>query len=129
MAHVDLSIDGGRSWKSAQLGTDEGKYGFRRWQAQFTLPVAGRAQMLMIRCTNTNGETQPDFPVWNPAGYMRNTMTRFEAAKYKFPALSSARPLTMPSEASRAGPGMPGGWVPPPATVVMVPLESMRRTR
>jgi hypothetical protein len=72
-AHVDLSIDGGGSWKSAQLGTDEGKYGFRRWQAQFTLPSRG-AQTLMIRCTNTNGEAQPEFPVWNPAGYMRNTI-------------------------------------------------------
>jgi hypothetical protein len=28
----------------------------------------------MIRCTNTKGEAQPDFPVWNPAGYMRNTI-------------------------------------------------------
>jgi DMSO/TMAO reductase YedYZ molybdopterin-dependent catalytic subunit len=73
VADVDLSIDGGRSWQPVQLGADEGKYGFRRWQAQFTLPSRG-AQTLMIRCTNTNGETQPEFRVWNPAGYMRNTI-------------------------------------------------------
>jgi hypothetical protein len=73
VADVDLSIDGGRSWQPVQLGADEGKYGFRRWQAQFTLPSRG-GQTLMIRCTNTKGETQPEFPVWNPAGYMRNTI-------------------------------------------------------
>jgi hypothetical protein len=28
----------------------------------------------MVRCTNTNNEAQPDFRVWNPAGYMFNTI-------------------------------------------------------
>jgi hypothetical protein len=73
VAHVDLSIDSGKSWQPTQLGKDEGKYGFRQWQTQFTLPSRGD-YTLMIRCTNTNGEAQPDFPVWNPAGYMRNTL-------------------------------------------------------
>jgi hypothetical protein len=73
VARVDLSIDGGKSWQPTQLGKDEGKYGFRQWQTQFTLPSPGE-HTLMIRCTNTNGKAQPDFPVWNPAGYMRNTI-------------------------------------------------------
>jgi DMSO/TMAO reductase YedYZ molybdopterin-dependent catalytic subunit len=73
VARVDLSIDSGKSWQPTQLGKDEGKYGFRQWQTQFTLPSPGE-HTLMIRCTNTNGEAQPDFPVWNPAGYMRNTI-------------------------------------------------------
>jgi DMSO/TMAO reductase YedYZ molybdopterin-dependent catalytic subunit len=73
VARVDLSIDSGKSWQPTQLGKDEGEYGFRQWQTQFTLPSRGE-HTLMIRCTNTNGEAQPDFPVWNPAGYMRNTI-------------------------------------------------------
>jgi len=73
VARVDLSIDSGKSWHPTQLGKDEGEYGFRQWQTQFTLPSRGE-HTLMIRCTNTNGEAQPDFPVWNPAGYMRNTI-------------------------------------------------------
>ena len=73
VARVDLSIDSGKSWQPTQLGKDEGKYGFRQWQTHFTLPSPGE-HTLMIRCTNTNGEAQPDFPVWNPAGYMRNTI-------------------------------------------------------
>ena len=73
VASVDLSIDRGKSWQQAQLGTDEGKYGFRQWQANLTLPAAG-AYSLLIRCTNSNGVVQPDVANWNPAGFMRNVM-------------------------------------------------------
>ena len=73
MARVDLSIDGGKSWQPTQLGKDEGKYGFRRWQAQFTLSAPG-GHSLMVRCTNSSGVTQPSAPVWNPAGYLNNTI-------------------------------------------------------
>src|SRR5580704_6603950 len=41
VARVDLSIDTGKSWQPTQLGKDEGKYGFRQWQTQFTLPSPG----------------------------------------------------------------------------------------
>jgi DMSO/TMAO reductase YedYZ molybdopterin-dependent catalytic subunit len=73
VARVDMSIDGGRSWQPTQLGKDEGKYGFRQWTTQLTLPSKG-PQSLMVRCTNTDGEAQPDFPIWNPGGYMYNTI-------------------------------------------------------
>ena len=73
VARVDMSIDGGRSWQPTQLGKDEGKYGFRQWTTQLTLPSKG-PQSLMVRCTNTDGEAQPDFPIWNPGGYMYHTI-------------------------------------------------------
>jgi DMSO/TMAO reductase YedYZ molybdopterin-dependent catalytic subunit len=73
VASVDFSIDRGQSWHQTQLGKDEGKYGFRQWQAQLTLPAAG-AYGLLIRCTNANGVAQPGAPNWNPAGFMRNEM-------------------------------------------------------
>jgi DMSO/TMAO reductase YedYZ molybdopterin-dependent catalytic subunit len=73
VARVDLSIDGGKSWQPAQLGKDEGKYGFRQWQGQFTLPARGNYGV-MVRCTNSNGVAQPSTPIWNPAGYMINTI-------------------------------------------------------
>jgi hypothetical protein len=41
VANVDYSIDRGKSWRQAQLGKDQGKYGFRQWQTQFTLPSPG----------------------------------------------------------------------------------------
>src|ERR1700751_1828352 len=37
VARVDLSLDGGKTWRATQLGKDEGKYGFRRWTTQVTL--------------------------------------------------------------------------------------------
>jgi DMSO/TMAO reductase YedYZ molybdopterin-dependent catalytic subunit len=68
---VDFSSDGGRSWQAATLGKDEGKYGFRRWEARFTAPAKGN-YTLMVRCTNSAGAVQPMQPNWNPAGFMRN---------------------------------------------------------
>ena len=73
VAKVDLSIDGGSTWTSTRLGKDEGKYGFRQWETQLTLPSAGRYP-LKVRCTNSKGEVQPDHPNWNPAGFMRNVI-------------------------------------------------------
>jgi DMSO/TMAO reductase YedYZ molybdopterin-dependent catalytic subunit len=70
---VDFSADGGKTWQPAQLGKDEGKYGFRQWQTKFT-PAAKGDLTLMVRCTNANGEAQPAVPNWNPAGFMRNVI-------------------------------------------------------
>jgi DMSO/TMAO reductase YedYZ molybdopterin-dependent catalytic subunit len=72
VARVDLSSDGGKTWQQAERGKDEGKYSFRRWQLSFT-PSRG-AQVLMVRCTSSSGETQPDTPNWNPSGFMRNVI-------------------------------------------------------
>jgi DMSO/TMAO reductase YedYZ molybdopterin-dependent catalytic subunit len=73
VAKVDISSDRGKSWSRTELGKDEGKYGFRRWETHITLPSA-KSYTLMVRCTSTKGETQPDTPNWNPAGFMRNVI-------------------------------------------------------
>jgi DMSO/TMAO reductase YedYZ molybdopterin-dependent catalytic subunit len=73
VARVDLSIDGGKSWQPTQLGADQGTYGFRQWQTHVTLPERG-AHTVMVRCTNTKNEAQPDFHIWNPSGYMFNNI-------------------------------------------------------
>jgi hypothetical protein len=39
VASADYSIDRGQNWRQTQLENDEGKYGFRPWQTQFTLPA------------------------------------------------------------------------------------------
>src|SRR5882757_4278105 len=73
VASVYYSVDRGQSWREAQLGKDEGKYGFRQWQTQLALPSPGKYSLL-TRCTNSKGVAQPDTPNWNPAGFMRNVM-------------------------------------------------------
>src|SRR6202022_2980659 len=47
VASVDFSIDRGKTWRQVQLGKDEGKYGFRQWQTQLTLPAAGEYSLLV----------------------------------------------------------------------------------
>ncbi len=73
VARVDLSTDGGITWRATTLGPDPGKYSFRRWQAQVTAPASGTLT-LKIRCTNTKGDTQLETPIWNPGGFMRNSI-------------------------------------------------------
>ena len=69
---VLVSTDGKRSWKLARLGPDLGKYSFRQWQLPVSLP-AGR-HSLAVRAINRIGQSQPDAPLWNPSGYMRNVV-------------------------------------------------------
>jgi Oxidoreductase molybdopterin binding domain/Mo-co oxidoreductase dimerisation domain len=78
VASVDYSIDRGRSWRQALVRKDQGKYGFRQWQTQFTLPSPGNYTVL-TRCTNSNGVAQPETPNWNPAGFMRNVVESVDA--------------------------------------------------
>lgn len=73
VARVHYSVDRGQSWREAELGKNEGKYGFRQWQTQLTLSSPGKYSLL-TRCTNSEGVAQPDTPNWNPAGFMRNVM-------------------------------------------------------
>jgi DMSO/TMAO reductase YedYZ molybdopterin-dependent catalytic subunit len=73
VARVDLSSDGGKNWRPATLGKDEGKFSFRRWQSRLTLPARGD-YTLTVRCTNAGGVAQPDQPNWNPSGFMRNVI-------------------------------------------------------
>jgi hypothetical protein len=70
---VDVSADGGHTWRPAELGYDEGKYSFRRWTTQVTPPRSGTLTV-MVRCTNTNGVVQPAEPIWNSAGFMQNVI-------------------------------------------------------
>ena len=69
---VAVSTDNGETWTKAKLGKDLGKYSFREW----TLPVklAPGIYDLKVRATNNAGDTQPNEPRWNPAGYLRNVV-------------------------------------------------------
>lgn len=69
---VSVSTDGGKTWVSAKLGKDLGKYSFREWQLPVKLSPG--AHDLKVRATSNGGEVQPMEASWNPAGYMRNVV-------------------------------------------------------
>jgi len=69
---VEISTDGGALWLPTTLGADEGKYSFRQWQSEI-VPAAG-AVSLAVRCTSSDGLTQPVTSNWNPSGFMHNAI-------------------------------------------------------
>jgi hypothetical protein len=70
VTQVDLSVDGGKSWKPAKLGKDQSRYAWRLWELDWQAP-AGK-QTLIARATNAAGQTQPLAEEWNPSGYLWN---------------------------------------------------------
>jgi DMSO/TMAO reductase YedYZ molybdopterin-dependent catalytic subunit len=69
---VAVSVDGGNNWMPARLGKDLGKYSFREWKLPVKLSAGSHE--LRVRATNNVGDTQPNEPRWNPAGYLRNVV-------------------------------------------------------
>ena len=70
---VDVSVDGGRTWRAAALGENLGRFSFREWRLAVAFKQKG-AMVLMVRATSSNGDVQPDTATWNPAGYRRNVI-------------------------------------------------------
>jgi DMSO/TMAO reductase YedYZ molybdopterin-dependent catalytic subunit len=78
VAQVELSSDGGKSWRPTVLGKDYGKYSFRQWETKLALETGNHT--LMIRCTNLAGDAQPSSPNWNTSGFMRNVIETVQVA-------------------------------------------------
>jgi DMSO/TMAO reductase YedYZ molybdopterin-dependent catalytic subunit len=73
VTRVELSIDRGQHWHAARLGPDHGRYSFRGWD--MALPGLARGEYrVMVRATNSAGETQRADAIWNPSGYRLNTI-------------------------------------------------------
>jgi sulfite dehydrogenase (cytochrome) subunit A len=70
---VDVSLDGGRSWRPAKLGRDLGRFSFREWRFPARFEHRGAA-VLQVRASNQKGEVQPERADWNPAGYRRHVI-------------------------------------------------------
>jgi len=70
---VDVSVDGGRTWREATLGNDLGRYSFREWRLPVNFVKKGRA-ILVVRASNREGEVQPLTADWNPGGYRRHAV-------------------------------------------------------
>jgi len=70
VAKVEVSIDGGQSWKNARLSGPKTKYGWRLWTHDWQ--AAPGDYKLIARATNEASVSQPLSQEWNPSGYLWN---------------------------------------------------------
>ncbi len=68
---VEVSLDGGKTWKQAVLGKDLGRFAFRAFSFQTGRIKAGN-YVISSRATNNAGERQVETLKFNPAGYQNN---------------------------------------------------------
>jgi len=76
VARVDVSLDGGATWRQAELLDDLGRWAWRHWRVTVDLP-AGEHEIL-ARAWDSSAATQPDDEraLWNPKGYVNNARPR-----------------------------------------------------
>ena len=70
---VDISTDGGGTWRAARLANQQSRYTWRLWDFVWTAPKAGE-YVVMSRATDDQGRTQPQAAAWNPSGYLYNAI-------------------------------------------------------
>ena len=70
ITRVELSVDGGRTWRGATLGQQPSAAAWCEWRAGWE-PSAGTYD-LIARATDASGEQQPLENRANPLGYMNN---------------------------------------------------------
>ena len=66
---VEVSTDGGATWRSAELHGDNTRCAWTRWELAWTPAVAGEHDV-RVRATDTTGRTQPERAADNDDGYL-----------------------------------------------------------
>lgn len=74
VTRVELSADGGDTWRDATLESPLGPHAWRAWHAE--LRVAPGPVTLLARATDQAGQVQPPGLTWNRDGYGGNAWTR-----------------------------------------------------
>jgi DMSO/TMAO reductase YedYZ molybdopterin-dependent catalytic subunit len=77
MQTVEVSTDGGRTWRPAELGRDLGRFSWRQWSYAFKADRKG-VHTVMAKATNRAGASQTFDLVFNPAGYHNNVVQRID---------------------------------------------------
>jgi len=80
VSRVDVSCDGGMTWRQAELLDDLGRWAWRFWRIR--LDLAAGDHELVVRAWDSSAATQPEDPatVWNPKGYVNNAWGRIRIA-------------------------------------------------
>jgi DMSO/TMAO reductase YedYZ molybdopterin-dependent catalytic subunit len=70
---VEVSMDGGASWRPARLTGRDAATAWRTWEADLPIERAER-HTLRVRATDVSGAMQPDVAATNPGGYGNNSI-------------------------------------------------------
>ncbi len=105
LTSVELSVDGGRSWRPAALGAERAPFAWRLWEWSWTPATAGYFTII-ARARDASGDTQPFVQEWNPSGYLWNVIQQV--------GVEITRDLK-PSEVVPPGEPKRGHWPPPSA--------------
>jgi sulfite dehydrogenase (cytochrome) subunit A len=68
---VEVSVDGGRSWRDATLQRDLGRFAWREFRFVLDTSSPGRLEVA-VRARSRDGAKQPDTLTPNPSGYHDN---------------------------------------------------------
>ncbi|PWT99956.1 MAG: hypothetical protein C5B51_26110 [Terriglobia bacterium] len=102
---VEVSVDGGRTWKAAALHADQRtQFGWRQWQLDWTPPQEAYYTIL-ARARDAAGNTQPFDQEWNPSGYSWNVIPRA--------GIDVVKEISAPAAAAQSDAGTrtpPGGF-------------------
>ncbi|MBI3667630.1 MAG: molybdopterin-dependent oxidoreductase [Acidobacteria bacterium] len=97
VTRVEISTDGGSTWKEAKLGPEHAPFAWRRFRYDWK-PASGQSATVMARATDTWGRTQPATPAWNPSGYLYNVP---EAVRVGEPEKAESLPVALPEGEGR----------------------------
>jgi sulfite oxidase len=67
---VELSTDGGKTWLSAEISSQNRAYCWCLWRAE--VPIAEGTNKLLVRAVDSRGDAQPEQIDWNANGYLHN---------------------------------------------------------
>jgi hypothetical protein len=88
VSKVDVSTDGGQTWKPAKLSGQQTQYGWRLWQSDWK--ASEGKYRLIARATNMDGKSQPLEEEWNPSGYLWNVAQPVEITVSRKPPVRAA---------------------------------------
>lgn len=72
---VEVSLDEGRTWQSAELLRENVPYAWRHWRFLWQAREPG-SHTILSRATDDTGQTQPMTSPWNPGGFLWNGVDR-----------------------------------------------------
>jgi sulfite oxidase len=80
IGRVDVSVDGGRTWRQADVQPTTNRWAWRLWS--LTVDVQPGTMSLTARTWDDTGVTQPESPapLWNPRGYGNNAWARINVS-------------------------------------------------